>query len=316
MPFFYIPTARRFGACSLLAVLTTLTACDPAPPPQTDHTQAPVKQIVAAHLPAAFSVGRTFYYRIDSEATSHIAFYPPLSRYEPRKSPTEFGLRFEVVSVDNDQVTLGAQVDYVAAKANLAFMEFTIDTRQPHTLMDAQPIDDYELVHPGLEDVDHPLNAGWKRLKSLTEEPFQVQLDADGGFISMKGYAPRTDEPDSLNLLAPNRLATMLCMMFPPHQPATVKPGTQWNGRCDAEPVVFDIIDTSTNRAIYEAKFGHEKDGTRYTSYIRGNAHDALASAKLALGQSYRKDLNMPGIGSAYSISTLNIDAQITLQKP
>ena len=66
-----------------------------------------------------------------------------------------------------------------------------------------------------------------------------------------------------------------------------------------------------SNRAIYAGALSYQPDGTLYTSEVRGNMYDILASGEIHLGQSHRKEQYAPGLGNLVTTSTVDITAQV-----
>lgn len=305
---------RHPATCAMILVSLAQLGCDARTSnesPVVENAEVQVPQPTEVHLPVSFASGDTSRYRVLATTKRGVRFFPRLSSIEPKESTTEFGLVFKVTSVEADGVILAAHVDYVATRANVGTMLFSIDTRQNLTQMNDMSAGDYEIKHPGLRDLDHPLNASWRVFKAITEEPFQIYLDRDGGFMELQGYAPKTGDADSLNLLAPGRLAMMLCLMLPPHQPEYVSVGDRWTGQCNGQSTSFEIARVSSNRAIYAGALSYQRDGTLYTSEIRGNMYDMLASGEIHLGQSHRKEQDAPGLGNLVTTSTVDITAQV-----
>lgn len=303
---------RHSFACVITLVSLALLGCDVQKPFESAVTEdAEVRQSTVAHLPVSFAVGDTSLYRVLATTKRGLTFSPPVSSIEPNESTAEFGLAFQVASVDADGVILTAHVDYVATEASIGPLLFSIDTRQNLTQMTDTFAGEYEIELPGLADPNHPLNGGWQALKAITEKPFQVHLDRDGGFMALNGYAPENENADSLNLLAPGRLAMMLCLMLPPHQPESVNAGSRWSGECDGQPTSFEITQVSGNSAIYASTLNYQRDGTLYTSAVRGSMQDMLTSGEFRLGQSHRKQQDVTGVGNVVTTSTINISAQV-----
>lgn len=305
-----------FSFVIILASLALL-GCDAQKPNESAIVEdAEVQQSTVVHLPVSFTVGDTSLYRVLATTKRRSTFSPRISSTATNESTAEFGLVFEVTSVEADSVILTAHVDYVATQENIGVMLFSIDTRQHLTQMTDTLDGEYRLHHPGLADPDHPLNSSWWLLKAITEEPFQVHLDRDGGFMALDGYAPKTEKVDVLNLLAPDRLSMMLCLMFPPHQPESVNAGSRWDGECDGQPTPFEITHVSGNSAIYTSALNYERDGTLYSSEVQGSMQSMLTSGEIHLGQSRREERNAPAVGNLVTTSTVSISAQVEQRTP
>lgn len=316
----YLPNWSSFRhpfPCVITLVSLALLGCDAQNPNESAVIEdAEVRQSTVVHLPVSFAVGDTSLYRVLATTKRGLTFSPRLSSIPPKESTTEFGLTFKVTSVEADSVILTAHVDYVTTQENIGPMLFLIDTRQNLTQMTDTFAGEYEIQLPGLADPNHPLNGGWQVLKAITEKPFQVHLDRDGGFMALDGYAPETENADGLNLLAPGRLAMMLCLMLPPHQPESVNAGSRWGGECDGLPTSFEITHVSGKSAIYASALNYQRDGTLYTSKVRGSMQDMLTSGEIHLGQSHRKEKDVSGVGNVVTTSTIDISAQVEQRKP
>lgn len=289
--------------------MLVLLGCDPQTSGENTSVENP-----EVHLPISFAVGDTYLYRILATTTRGVSFFPPTSNTKAKESTTEFGLILNVASLEDDGVILTVHVNYIATQAKVGPMLFSIDTRQSNTQMNDMSVGDYQIVHLGLEDLDHPINTTWRVLKAITEKPFQIRLDRDGGFMALEGYAPEAEDVDGLNLLAPGRLAMMLCLMLPPHQPEIVTAGAQWIGQCNGQPTSFEISHASSNQAIYVSTLSYQQDDTFYAGEIRGNMSDMLASGEIHLGQSHRQERYVSGLGNLVTTSTVDVTGQIEQQ--
>lgn len=295
----------------MLLTIALLTACDQPEPSEQPSLLPPAP--VEREVPFNPEVGERQRYQISSVTSRSVTTRPALSNSSHPPSHLEYELDFKVLVSDGDQIELEGRIPYIVAREQIASLQFMIDTRNANTEMDDMHEGEFALTHPGLKEKDHPLNQSWKLLKAITERPFRVRLDANGGFLQLQAYETDTDDPQGLNALAPDNLALLLCMAFPPRTPQRVTPDTTWAATCADQPTVFSIGEIGDQDIAYGAQMSYPKNESSNQLHYQGVMSEWLDMGELQLTQTKSSTLHNKSVGDI--VFTNHVASEIYLQR-
>lgn len=293
----------------MLMTAVLLTACDqpPSPPPGPLELSAPTESLI----PFTSEVGERHRYRISSILNRSTTSRPSISNSSSPPQYLEFELDLEVRTRDGEQVEIEGRIPYITAQQQLALIQFTVDTRNANTQMDYRSEGEYQVVHPGLADKNHPLNKSWKLFKTITEQPFRIRLNTDGGFLQLQGYKPKAGDPHMLDILEPDNLALLLCLAFPPRTPQVVTADTTWTATCAEQSTIFSMSGIHGQSVTYVTQMSYSKDNSSYWMDYQGEMGGWLNTAQLQLTQTQSSELGHKGMGTIFFTSSVHSEVQI-----
>lgn len=294
-----------------MAIVVLLTACG-----QDEASEEPFPRpsvSVEKEVPFIPEVGEQQRYQISSITSRSVTARPVMSNSSRPPSQLEFELNFEVLVSDGGQIELEGRIPYIVVRERLASLLFTIDTRNANTEMDDMHEGEFAVIHPGLKDPEHSLNQSWKLLKAITERPFRVRLDANGGFQQLQAYELDVEDLQGLNTLEPEKLAQLLCLAFPPRTPQLARSDTRWAAICADQPTVFSIDKISDQGITYGLQMSYPRDESSNQLTYRGVLNKWLETGKLQLTQTKSSKSYHKSVGDI--IFTSRVDSEVHLMR-
>lgn len=324
------PLVQRLGLT--LACLSLLSACEDATPP-------PPPPIVA--LPA-----------LDPHAT-HTEYQALVQMHSESKSTLDrssrknggtltFDLSLDLKPQTDGQLWLQGQITRVQIQESAGPLAFTLDTREPEVTMQDTAELEYELVHPGLASPDHPYNKTLQIFRALTEQRFQVRLNPDGSFAQLDNYLDlarlqpsleklkpkeRADQEQgllgTLNVLAPQDLELLLCLMLPGREQPLQDNAAQWQQACGVNgekqtleftAKVHDLH--STPRVVYGSSGLRKSDNGYYSFSYSGTLRSWLEQADFNIARNTTSIVNNPRAGKLHFSNTLMTQVSVQRLEP